>query len=130
MARVTGSLLALGLCAACGASVRNAPRGPQPDNAAATLVQFPPPPAKVEILPEDPGEPCLWVDGHYNWVGRRWQWEAGGWFVVPEGCHLAEARLVWAPEGSTLYYTPPGFYLDSGKPCPELKQCETNKAKP
>ena len=129
MARLKG-LLALGLCAACGASVRSAPRGPQPDNAAATLVQFPPPPAKVEILPEDPGEPCLWVDGHYNWVGRRWQWEAGGWFIVPEGCHLAEARLVWAPEGSTLYYTPAGFYLDSGKPCPELKQCETNKAKP
>jgi hypothetical protein len=110
--------------------VRSVATGPQPENAPQVQVQFPPPPAKVEILPDDPGEPCVWVDGHYNWVGRRWQWESGGWFIVPEGCYLAEARLAWAPEGSTLYYTPPSFCFESGKACPDPKHCETKQPKP
>lgn len=93
------------------------------------LVEYPPPPAHVEAVPVDPGKPCVWVDGHYEWLGRRWQWQPGDWYIVAEGCHRAGPRLAWAPEGGALYYTPPAFYTETGRKCADPKQCSSQTVK-
>jgi hypothetical protein len=111
------SWLAVVLCAllagaACGSTLRVPPSGPQPETARQVIVDYPPPPARVERVPPDPGEACFWIDGHWEWRGRAWEWESGNWFVPPPGCHYASPRLAWidTARGGTLYFTPPGWY--------------------
>jgi hypothetical protein len=95
------------------------PQGPRPPGAPCDFeAEYPPPPAQIEVVertgvPEDPA--CAWIDGHWQWEGRRWTWIAGGWFIAPRGCHFAGATAYWIPGSSrggklcTLY---PGFFAD------------------
>jgi hypothetical protein len=75
-------------------------------------VEFPPPPAQLEIIEKDPGEPCSWQDGHWSWQGRRWSWQPGQWVIAPEGCYYAPPVMVWVPseEKGELYYLLPRWY--------------------
>jgi hypothetical protein len=100
------------LAAACGSTLRIPPSGPHPETARQVIVDYPPPPARVERVPPDPGETCVWVDGHWEWRGRQWEWMTGDWVVPPPGCHYAPPRLSWidTARGGTLYFTPPGWY--------------------
>lgn len=98
---------------ACGSRLRVAPAGAPPvSGAEAVVVDYPPPPAQVEIVPRDPGKPCVWVDGHWEWQGRRWRWQTGSWLRPPPACYYSTQMLVWLPaEGaSPLYYWPPRWY--------------------
>jgi hypothetical protein len=105
---------------ACGSVVRTAPTGPHPPALAEPVtVEFPPPPARVELTGPDPGEPCAWMDGHWVWAGRRWHWIPGSWILPPKGCYYAPAATVWySPPATTatargrsqLYYSPPRWY--------------------
>jgi len=106
-------LLLLGL-AFCGSTLKTAPLGPHAEYAQQHEVDYPPPPAKVELVPPAPGEQCVWVDGNWEWRGRQWDWQSGKWVVPPPGCHYAAARLSWidSARGGTLYFTPPNWYPD------------------
>ena len=126
--RVVAVVASCVVCAAaCGPSLRTVPLGAPPDVAAAPqLVDVPPPPAKVERIPPDPGKPCAWFDGRWEWVGEAWEWTAGGWVVPPPGCHFATAESGWAAgtDRSLLFYVPGRWYPDEGgKPCPEPRAC-------
>lgn len=97
----------------CASFVRTPPRGPHPPNGAEpVVVEYPPPPARAEMVTADPGEACSWIDGHFSWVGRRWQWQPGGWQRAPSDCYYAPPILVWLPsEGhGELYYMRPRWY--------------------
>ncbi|MGE3675203.1 MAG: hypothetical protein AB7K71_36380, partial [Polyangiaceae bacterium] len=62
----------------CGSDLRRARVGSHPVNGSdPEVVDFPPPPSEVEELPPDPGPPCVWVDGRWEYVGRRWEWHDG-----------------------------------------------------
>ena len=96
-------------------------------------VEYPPPPARIEELTEKlPGRPdCTWIDGHYAWLGRRWEWVPGLWVVPPPSCARAPATLTWMRrDPPQLYYTPPYWYpTDATSPvkartCPPPIPCQ------
>ena len=111
---------------ACGSSVRFAPEGVHPANAKARIVDRPPPPAQIEGVLPDPGEPCVWLDGRWEWYGQRWEWNRGRWVVAPEGCSYAAPIAVWAQSGENgqLVHTPGRWYSEQdGSPCTKAKYC-------
>lgn len=69
------------------------------------LAEFPPPPARIEVV--DPAahrdDGCVWLDGHWQWGVRRWSWVPGNWVRIPSGCHLAPGMSRWqaGPGGSS-----------------------------
>ncbi len=65
-------------------------------------VPYPPPPARVETVPEPPKEEAVWIDGEWVWQGGRWAWRPGRWVVVPPGVAFAPWTTVRAANG-TLY---------------------------
>ena len=112
--------------AACGSTLRVPTPGAHSETARQVIVEYPPPPARVERVPADPGEACVWVDGHWEWRGRAWEWESGNWFVPPPGCHYASPRLAWidTAQGGTLYFTPPGWYPSEVEPGAAKPACK------
>jgi hypothetical protein len=108
---VPALLFSLAMIHACSSSLRTPLLGPHADDAPQVAVEYPPPPARVERLPVDPGAPCVWVDGYWDWVGRRWEWRAGYWATPPEACHYSAPRLQWVDTAEgTLYFTLPRWY--------------------
>ncbi|HEX6277151.1 MAG TPA: YXWGXW repeat-containing protein [Polyangiaceae bacterium] len=119
---------------ACGSSTELAPRGTHPPHVQEfVLVDFPPPPAQVEEIPEsiESAPDCVWVDGHYAWEDRRFAWHPGQWVMPAEGCYYAPAVTAWSRTGEPrLYYTPPRWYREDalGKSgaaalCPVPRTC-------
>jgi hypothetical protein len=112
---VTSLVTGAAALAACGAGLPLVPKGPHPAHVQEFVpVAYPPPPAQVEEIQGNGGDArCAWVDGHYNWDGRRWEWQPGRWVVKPAGCYYAEPVVAWAKAGEArLYYTPPRWYRD------------------
>jgi hypothetical protein len=103
----------------CGSSLRTPNLVPHPEKAGALaiIVDYPPPAAQVEMVPKDPGEPCVWVDGHWDWTARRWQWFPGAWVTPPEGCNYAPPDMIWvaSEEQGELYYRRPRWYPENVK---------------
>jgi hypothetical protein len=101
------------LIAGCGSMLSTVPTGPHPSNGAEPIiVEYPPPPAEIELITERPAAACMWQDGHFVWLGRRWNWEPGRWVVPPEGCYHASPVTVWVPseQKGELYYMQPRWY--------------------
>lgn len=102
------------------------PEPPRPVGNEFTEVQYPPPPAQIEIRDEQlAGRPeCRFVDGHYEWRGRHWQWQPGAWAIPPANCYYAPPNVAWgAPPNARLYYTPPRWYRADGKSCQAPVPC-------
>ena len=100
---------------ACSAALRTVPIGPEPATAPPPiLVDAPPPPAKIEHVPPDPGAPCAWLDGQWGWVGETWEWTPGAWVVPPADCHFVPGRFGWAEgaDRSLLFFAPGRWYHD------------------
>lgn len=124
------ALVALALAlAACGSSLPSPVLGTHPAGCAAFVeVPYPPPPAKVEMVPEKPREGAIWVDGEWVWRGRRWDWETGGWVMPPAG-HYAPWVLVRRDDGS-LYHARGRWFDGEGKPLARPKPIEAGKDAP
>ncbi len=66
-----------------------------------------PPPGNVEIVPPRPKEfkRPVWIDGEWQWTGRRWVWKDHGWqdappdqfYEAPVTRRLVDGRLVHFP---------------------------------
>jgi len=106
---------------ACSSSLPTPPRGPHPVDAAQfDSVEYPPPPAKAELVPPAPeADGCVWLDGHWEWVGRRWQWTRGEWIIPPPGCYFAPPNMYWV--GSNLSYLRPHWYPENADELPPEK---------
>ncbi|HEX4341406.1 MAG TPA: hypothetical protein VH062_36105 [Polyangiaceae bacterium] len=124
-ARVTACALAL---AACGGSLRTVPFGPRgSDGKAPIVVETPPPPAKVERIPDAPGSGCAWLDGRWEWVDQAWAWTPGAWVTVPAACHYATPQALWVPAAGRglLFYLPGRWYSDvDGTGCGGPHACQ------
>ncbi|MBN1606132.1 MAG: hypothetical protein JW940_05840 [Polyangiaceae bacterium] len=124
-AAALGGLVLLG----CGGGLRTMPTGLPTEQGAPSVVDYLPPPARIEFTGPDPGPPCYWLDGYWRWAGRRWQWFPGGWFERPPGCAISRSILAFLPKesgGATLYYFAPTWFRQTGEveaPCPEPKLC-------
>jgi hypothetical protein len=74
-------------------------------------VGFPPPPARVEFIPKQPAKNAVWIDGEWEWQGRRWRWRLGRWVTPPEGVRFAPWAVVYASDGTV--YSAPGIWRDA-----------------
>jgi hypothetical protein len=79
------------------------PMGPN-ENTSVTIVPYPPPAARAEIIPPKPGNRVVWVDGLWIWDRRRWIWQRGRWEVPPTRGHYAASKLVYLPDGTLGWY--------------------------
>ena len=91
------------LIGACAPRVPVPPTGPHTHDTP-ELVPYPPPPARVELIPPTPGPDALWIDGHWMWTAGGYAWRAGGWEQARAGAHYAPATMVRRSNGELLYY--------------------------
>jgi hypothetical protein len=96
-----GILLAVG----CGSSLqepsRSEPIAVRAENA--VEVPYPPPPARVEFVPERPRSGTVWVDGEWTWTGTRWAWTYGRWVAPPDSATFAPWKTARTADGVLLF---------------------------
>lgn len=91
--------------AACLPPLSGPPLGPQ-EQADPVVVPFPPPPARVDVVPDPPSElkTPVWVDGQWLWRGRRWVWEGGEWVDLVPGQVYAKPIVVRRSDGQLVWF--------------------------
>lgn len=104
--------IALGACAlvACGAARLPAPPYVMQPTAALLEADYPPPPARVELVPASPRSDAVWIDGEWTWQGSRWAWKTGRWVVAPPDASFSPWTAVRGVTGS--YYVAEGKWRD------------------
>lgn len=55
------------------------------------VVRVRPPAPRVEMRVRCPGPNHVWIDGHWRWNGRSYEWSSGHWVARPAG------RAAWVP---------------------------------
>jgi hypothetical protein len=108
---VVGAVVAASACA---------PRIPRPTfvvqpTSALVEVGEPPPPARVEVLPPQPGPAAVWIDGEWTWRRGHWAWLSGRWCHPPAGGAFSPWVFERAPDGR-LWYTPGVWRTAAGEP--------------
>jgi hypothetical protein len=95
---------------ACGGRRLPAPRYVGQPQEALVDVPYPPPPARVEFVPESPDQRAVWIDGEWVWPGRRYAWKPGRWVRPPENASFAP----WAAVRDTIgtLYVAEGSWRD------------------
>jgi hypothetical protein len=99
------ALLALALVG-CGYTVPTPKTGPH-ENEEPIEVPFPPPPARVELIPKPPvgkEKSAVWVDGAWEWKVHRWVWLAGQWEVPQANTYYAPPTTIRLSDGSLKYF--------------------------
>jgi hypothetical protein len=120
VSRAALAALAAGLVAACAPG--HPPGPPHAANVTSNYneVPYPPPPARIELIPARPDDHALWTDGEWRYRGRRWRWVRGSWSDVPPGAKFAHWASTIRADGAFLYA--PGQWFDaSGKAMPAPK---------
>jgi hypothetical protein len=92
------------LLTACAGHLPHPPYVAQPTSALVE-VSRPPPPARVEAVPERPHAGAVWLDGEWYWRRGRWAWLIGRWVDPPPEAAFSPWVFVRGPDGS-LYYAP------------------------
>lgn len=109
-------------------------RVPHPNYTARSTVEpveadYPPPPARVEFVPEQPSSDAVWLNGEWSWTGRRWGWKPGGWVVPPKGAAYARSALVRRQDGKLFTTTSRWQGPDGGEiPGPEVLRASAAKS--
>jgi hypothetical protein len=70
----------------------------QPPSALVEVTE-PPPPGRVEFIPQRPTRTAVWVDGEWSWRRRKWAWLAGRWVEAPPGAKYSLWAFVRGPDG-------------------------------
>ncbi len=94
----------------------------------AVRVPYPPPPARVEVLPLRRRDECLWRDGYWMWDGSGWDWESGAWLVPPEECEYVRPETHWEKDNGNmrLVFHPPEWHpAEAGLKCAEPRACSS-----
>jgi len=92
----------LAIFIACGPLLRRPAFTPQPTTAL-TEVVAPPPPARVEIIPDAPSSTAVWMDGEWIWRRAQWAWLPGRWVNPPDGALFAPWVFERGPDGRLWY---------------------------
>jgi hypothetical protein len=92
-------------------------------------VPYPPPPARVEIIPSQKDRREVWIDGQWDWTGNEWRWDDGSWVIPPSGAHftpwiterqedgrLLFARAAWRDERGRPLAAGPGTCPEPSSP--------------
>jgi hypothetical protein len=113
--------LSLSLAAAllaCGAPRLPAPAYVGHPTEALQEAPYPPPPARVEYIPNEPAGGAVWIDGEWTWQGRRYAWKQGRWVNPPTSARFAIWTSTRDPSG--LLYLAEGKWRDAqGRELPD-----------
>ena len=101
----------------CGAGLPQPSFAPQPTQAL-VQVPFPPPPARVEEIPDAPQEDAVWIDGEWAPGPETWVWRLGRWVLPPPNASWSPWVTVRDPF-ARLYFAPGTWRGPSGEPLPE-----------
>src|SRR5579859_2089199 len=105
------------LAAACASGAVPTPRYTAQTASDLVVIDYPPPPARVEAVPPRPAEGAVWIDGEWRARDHKWAWLAGRWVMPPEGARFSPWTVVRGPDG-TLYFAR-GVWRDAeGRPIP------------
>lgn len=106
MIRARALAAALPLLVACGASIPVPVTGSHTRDEQTVPIPYPPPPARVEVVTDVPKDMpgAVWVDGEWQWKGRRWVWSAGQWQQPLPGGYYAPPAVVRFEDGTLEYY--------------------------
>jgi len=101
----TAALAVAPLLAGCGSAIASPKLGPHYQEEP-LAVPYPPPPARVETIPRHPREMKnpVWLDGEWQWKGRRWVWQEGHWELPLAGGYYAPATTLRIADGTLYYY--------------------------
>jgi len=120
MARLASIAAGASWAVGCGGSVLPLPTigphyGEEP-----VIIPYPPPPARVEVVPPKPPEPkrAVWVDGEWQWKGRRWIWQGGQWQEPIADGYYAPAATLRLADGTLAYF--PGTWKWGKPPKPNM----------
>lgn len=100
-------LAALAAGAGCGnPRIPVPPSGPHAADGSLLVVPFPPPAARAEIVPAPPAEMtnAVWVDGEWQWKGRRWVWQRGQWESMQSNAYYAPSTVITLSDGSIGWF--------------------------
>jgi hypothetical protein len=105
------ALATAGVMLACGAPRLPAPTYVGQPTEALIEAAYPPPPARVEQIPDAPKSDAVWIDGEWTWQGRRWAWKQGRWLVPPSNARYSP----WTStrDRSGLFYVAEGRWRDA-----------------
>jgi hypothetical protein len=105
---------------ACGTRLPTPVLGPHPAGSTSYVeVPYPPPAARVEIVPPRPKElDAVWVDGEWTWQGKRWVWQPGGWVSPPAGAYFAP-WLVYRLGSGRLLFAEGAWHAAKGEKLPD-----------
>lgn len=109
---------------ACGRGQLPSPSYVGQPQDALVQVPYPPPPARVEFVPESPDGDAVWVDGEWVWQGRRYAWKPGRWVRPPSGAAFAPWATVRDSMGS-LYIAEGTWRTRDGKELPPPEPLRT-----
>lgn len=114
----------------CGSSTAIVPETPvgTARTSQGARVPYPPPPAKVEVVPLRRRDECLWRDGFWMFKGAGWRWTPGAWVIPPLDCTYTRSETRWVKEGGNakLFYFPPEWQPEEpGGKCEEPKSCSS-----
>ena len=101
-ASALGVLLALALLPACAASLARPASGKVP-NDEMIEVPYPPPPARVETIPEKKRVGQVWLDGQWEWDGKAWKWRDGAWTTPPPDANFTPCSTRRRGDGQLLF---------------------------
>jgi len=128
MRRAIAIVSATLVAAACGAGRLPSPPYVGQPGSALVQVPYPPPPARVEFVPDKPDSGAVWIDGEWVWQGRRYAWKPGRWVKTPAGASFAPWQAVRDTMG-TLYIAQGSWRDREGKeiePPPVLRSGTPN----
>lgn len=119
------------LAPSCGGTTPTVRLGARPKNASAGVaVSFPPPPAKIEVIPLRRRDDCLWRDGYWEQRSGAWVWVKGAWLEESQDCSYAPpvTRFESTPAGKTLVYRKGEWFRrdDSKTACDVPAPCTTS----
>lgn len=105
-------LAALALSMACGS-----PNLPSPKLAAHPAsdlqpVDYPPPPARAEVIPPQPEGDAVWVDGEWSFRGKKWRWRRGRWVELRSGSDVRFAPWTSVRSADGQLFVAEGAWLD------------------
>ena len=106
-------VLALPLLA-CSSTLPRPEAQPHPDEHY-RIVPYPPPSALVEIVPTAPSADAVWIDGYWDFRGRYYVWERGGWIAPQDGAYVCKWHARYEQDG-TLLYAPTTWHDEDGNP--------------
>ncbi len=106
-------LLPLTLSLACGSPSLPGPKLVAHLTKDLLAVEYPPPPARSEIIPTRPEGNVVWLDGEWQFRGKRWRWRRGRWLEMPAGADLRFAPWTFARGIDGRLYVAEGRWVDA-----------------